>query len=331
MDFYRIRRIWNPEIFQGHNKKNSYFEGWYYKLVDEEEKNVYAFIPGISIVKQNNLSHAFIQIINGNTGDSQYFKFNINEFDYSMKNFEINIGENYFSLNNMVLNIEDKGFATKGEINFEGITPWPVKLLSPGVMGWYTFIPFMECYHSILSLTHSIKGCLEINNSIINFDNGIGYMEKDWGASFPSSWIWIQSNHFDKEKTSLTASIATIPWLTGNFTGFIIGLLYEGKLYRFTTYTGAKLRKVSIKDDKLFIEVKDKNYSLRIQVIKGKTGILHSPKAGVMKGKIYESLKSQVKILLYMEKGNKKQLIYEGWGRNAGLEITNAHQLIKSP
>ena len=55
-----------------------------------------------------------------------------------------------------------------------------VKLfLSPGIMGPYSFIPFMECYHGILSMNHKILGSLKYNDENISFNGGKCYMEKD--------------------------------------------------------------------------------------------------------------------------------------------------------
>ena len=49
-----------------------------------------------------------------------------------------------------------------GRLVFEGITPWPVSITSPGIMGWYAWVPKMECYHGVLSLDHRIQGDLQI-------------------------------------------------------------------------------------------------------------------------------------------------------------------------
>jgi len=100
-------------------------------------------------------------------------------------------------------------------------------------MGPYTFAPFMECNHGIVSMDHGISGSLVINGEEIDFTGGRGYIEKDWGHSFPSAYIWMQSNHFAANGISFKASVARIPWLTGNFTGFISGLMIDGRLYPF--------------------------------------------------------------------------------------------------
>ena len=36
-------------------------------------------------------------------------------------------------------------------------------------------------------------------------------------------------------------SVANVPWLRNSFDGFIVGFRHEGRLYPFTTYTGAKI------------------------------------------------------------------------------------------
>ena len=101
-------------------------------------------------------------------------------------------------------------------------TNGPNSFFSPGIMGPYSFIPFMECYHGILSMNHNISGVINHNGIDISFDGGKGYMEKDWGHSFPKAYIWMQSNHFSKPNISIKSSIAIIPWLKSSFIGHII-------------------------------------------------------------------------------------------------------------
>ncbi|MCK7537696.1 MAG: tocopherol cyclase family protein [Marinilabiliales bacterium] len=35
-----------------------------------------------------------------------------------------------------------------------------------------------------------------------DFSGGRGYIEKDWGHSFPSAYVWMQSNHFQLARIS---------------------------------------------------------------------------------------------------------------------------------
>ena len=133
-----------------------------------------------------------------------------------------------------------------GRLRFNGVAPWPVTLRSPGIMDWYAFVPFMECYHGVLSFDHEIRGLLAVDGQAVDFHGGRGYIEKDSGQAFPRAWIWLQTNHFGQPDICLTASVARIPWLGTAFRGFIVGFWWNGRLYRFATYTGAQVERLEV-------------------------------------------------------------------------------------
>lgn len=320
-------------MFQGDLKKKQYFEGWYFKIVDPKEEHLYAFIPGVSLDKKNKTSHSFIQMLDGRTGEAFYFEYPLKEFWASSDIFELKIGKSYFSNNRIELHINQDHHNIDGEIRFRNIVPWPKKFLSPGIMGYFSYIPFMECSHGILSMNHDLVGKLSVNNKIIDFTKGLGYIEKDWGKSFPSGYIWIQSNHFIKGQTSFMASIATIPFLGMQFTGYLIALWHGHRIYSFTTYTGAKIQGIKITPNSIRATVFDnknilvfeakKMHQRGLKAPKEKAGVLKSPTIGAMKGRIMESLTSKVALRLYNrdKNGKRKSLVFEDIGRNAGLEI----------
>mgnify|MGYP006263712567 CR=1 FL=1 len=64
---YKAEKNKNSSIFQGNKKTKKYFEGWYFKMVSEDEKAILSIIPGISLSENSSTQHAFIQIINGKT------------------------------------------------------------------------------------------------------------------------------------------------------------------------------------------------------------------------------------------------------------------------
>lgn len=299
---YLFSKLYNCGIFQGEGKIKHYFEGWYFKHVDKERQNILSIIPGISIEKDKSASHAFIQIIDGSTYNTYYVTYKIEDFSFSKDSFEIRIADNVFSGKGIELNINETEISLKGKLNYSNQIKWPSGITSPNSMGWYAFIPIMECYHGVLSMHHSIWGHLSLNNRIISFDGGIGYMEKDWGTSFPSSWVWLQSNHFDIENTSLMLSIAKIPWSHKSFTGLITGVWCNSKFYRFTTYTGAKISDIYFTDNEVNVKIVDKNYELLIEATQGKSGSLKAPVKGAMTGKILESINGEATIKLHDKK-----------------------------
>ena len=74
---YRIKKIFNPEVFQGKHKKTNYFEGWYYKIIDSKMENIYAIIPGVSLDEKTNDTHAFIQVLDAHSKEVNYFRYAI--------------------------------------------------------------------------------------------------------------------------------------------------------------------------------------------------------------------------------------------------------------
>jgi hypothetical protein len=188
-------------------------------------------------------------------------------------------------------------------------------------MGPFRFIPKMQTLHGILSFNHEIQGRVSLNERVIDFSSGRGYIEKDWGREFPSTWIWMQSNHFDQPHISFTASIAKIPWMKRSFTGFLIGLLYDGKVHRFTTYTRAKISSPQVSEKEVTFSVQDKRFMIEVIAQRSHGASLRSPVEGLMTGRIIESLDSCITLKFYKRTNGKMELIFEDTGRNAGLEV----------
>ncbi|MBH1941774.1 hypothetical protein I5677_12800 [Mobilitalea sibirica] len=314
---YRIRKIFYPELFQGKYKKKNYFEGWYFKLIDPTMKHAIAVIPGVSIGSGMQDSHAFIQVLlNNNT--VEIFRFHYTDFSYNEKKFEIRIANNYFSRDKIHLNLIGKDIIIKGKLSFYNIIKLPKTILKPGIMGYFSYIPFMECYHGIVNIHHNIQGFLGICQNQIDFTSGYGYIEKDWGKSFPKSWIWLQSNHFGEYDVSVMFSIADIPLFGYSFPGFISFIRLAEEIYVFATYTGAKLCQLKILKDYIWIVLKDRKYYLKIKVYHTNGGILKAPKNGFMKRDIIESINAKVEVQLT---DIHRNIIFKGTGTNTGLEI----------
>ena len=313
---YALRKIWRPEMFQGGNKKGKYFEGWYFKLASPDNA-VVSIIPGVSITSSRK-RHAFIQVVEGKTAETHYVEYPYAQFHYSKNKLELSIGSSYFSRDKMKLDIHHNGLSLTGEVEFSQQQTLPVRLFSPGIMGWYALVPFMECYHGVVSLDHRLQGSLTLGTKKISFTNGRGYIEKDWGRSFPSSWIWLQSNSFDHDGTSCMVSIARIPWIRKSFIGFLGLLSVRGSLYKFTTYTGARASIQEISDRFITICLEDKKHILKIRVTKGKPSGLKAPVNGAMSRTIHETVSAEIGVTLLSKAG---AILFEGQGRNGGLEI----------
>ena len=308
--------IKNPEIFQGEkylNKNKNYFEGWYFKNSNEEES--ISFIPGINIGEKS--KNAFIQVITNNS--SYFINYNILDFKFNTNPFFIKIGKTFFSKEKIHIEIEDNTQNLKiyGDLKYSNNKNIKTNFINHNIMGPFSYIPFMECNHAIISMKNNINGLIVINNKKINFNNNIGYIEKDWGCSFPKSYIWCQGNHFKKTNASFMLSIADIPFKIFNFMGIICSLIIDDKEYKFTTYNNAKIIKYKVEKDLIDITLKKSSYYLDIKSKNDKSFKLSAPVKGKMEKEIFESISSTVKVTL--RKNNV--IFFSDISTNCGLEI----------
>jgi hypothetical protein len=315
-----LRTTLDPSRYHGYGQQPPFFEGWYYKLVDAEQQHRLAIIPGIFHSSDPAKAHAFIQLLDGATGNANYFRYPRTLFWAARDRFDVRIGPNRFSDRFLTLNIDDVRHTIRGTVHFTQPTPWPVTLGAPGIMGWYAWVPFMETYHGVVSLDHGLRGQLTVDKDVVTFDGGRGYAEKDWGRSFPAGYVWMQTNHFTHPGTSLTASVAIIPWLRNAFAGFIIGLWHEGHLYRFATYTGARTEKLTISDERVTWIVRDKYRRLHIKAERKQGGLLYAPTREAMHDRVGETMLASISVALN-EWQSREQQIFRDTGRHAALEV----------
>ena len=184
-------------------------------------------------------------------------------------------------------------------------------------MGLFSYVPFMECNHAIISMKNKINGEIVINDSVINFNAGIGYIEKDYGCSFPKSYIWCQGNNFKNCDASFMLSIANIPFKLFNFRGIICSLMVDSVEYRFATYNNSKIIKFSTDDNILDIVLKKGDYYLCVKCNYGDGLKLIAPVKGVMKKDIIESITEDIRVTLI----KNKKVIFDDVSSNCGLEI----------
>ena len=307
----------HPQWYHGRDKNPPFFEGWYFKLVDRTERHAYAIIPGVFLSRDPAESHAFIQVLAGHRDQVFFQPYPFEEFWAADSAFDIRVGASRFTAEHIRLDLRAPALNLQGELSFTGRTPWPVTWHAPGTMGWYAWMPFLETYHGVISLDHTIQGSLALNDQSLDFTGGRGYIEKDWGKSFPEGWLWFQSNHFDSRGTSLTASVAIVPWLFRSFPGFTIGLWHAGRLYRFATYTGASITDLVITDERASVIVHDRDHRLELEVWRAGAGMLHAPSPTGMNRRTPETLNAKLEVRLTNAAG---ETLLRDTGRHSGLE-----------
>jgi tocopherol cyclase len=309
-------KVFRPWAFQGSKRRKNYFEGWYFKQVSAGRDTVYSFIPGISLSKDN--SHSFVQVINGLTGEVDYFEYPVSQFKASARDLRVEVGKSVFSFEGIKLDLKNENSNIEGELHFNSIDRYPSSLIIPGIMGWYSFVPFMECKHGVVSTGHKLEGRLLINGAEHNYNSGRGYIEKDWGKSFPESWIWLHCNTFNSTDASFTFSVAKIPWLGSYFIGFISYLKTDTGFYNFSTWSKASIKSITYKDNKLEMMFGNKRHHLSVKAVNNLPGKLKAPVRGSMSRMIKETVDASIQLELRDRSG---KVLFSETGTRAGLEI----------
>jgi len=234
------------------------FEGYYFK--HQSDKSTIAVIIG----KTDDCK--FIQVV---TEKDAFWFDGWGNCKFSSKGIKMDIG------------------GIKGHIYYGKLAP-----IKYDIMGIFKYFP-MECRHSIISMRHNLTGQIDINGEIIDFDGGLGYIEKDSGVSFPKSYLWLQCNFV--QNCSVSLSIANIPFYGLRFKGCICVLHYENTEYRLATYLGVKI--LCCKPEKVVL--KQGEYLLIINVLPRPGHDLAAPQNGKMNRTINECLNCPVRVRFY--------------------------------
>jgi hypothetical protein len=319
-----FQKIMSPILFQGNQAGAKYFEGWYYKQVSKDGRAAISLIPGVSLAKGD--YHCFVQYIYANLDEAAqetiktgYLKYSLDQFVTIDSPFAIRIANNAFSESKISLTLEDENLTIRGTLSLGAFREIKTSVVMPNIMGFFAYFPKMECYHGVISMEHTLHGILKINGKETDFNGGKGYLEKDWGTSFPARYIWVQCNHFKRKNACVFCSVADIPFLNKTFRGFICCLIADGDEYRFATYNRSKLKVERLTGEEISLLFEHGKTKLRVEAKMKNTGTLIAPKLGKMQEIIKEELFGEVKFTLY---NGQNTVIYEDAGNMAGIEVS---------
>ena len=315
------RGVRHPEAFHGRGRPGAWFEGWYLKLISADRSQRWAVIPGVfrGDGSRGATDEAFVQVLDGLTGRSWYHRFDPDQFWASEDEFAVIIAGNRFDASGITLDLPQ----VRGRVDFSSpMQPYPVTARTPGIMGWYAYLPIMECYHAIVSFGHELAGRLVIEGVECDFTGGRGYSEKDWGRSFPSGYVWAASNHLDHDgvpiaDASLVASTAIIPGLGRSFRGTIVALQRGPQISTWATWNGSRDDSLELTDSHVQWRLRGPDGSLELRAERVRGGLLHAPLRSAMHRRVEETLDARLEIHHVDPEGS----VFDAVGQCSGLEV----------
>ena len=236
----------------------SYFEGWYYRLTLSEIKQTFAFMYSIEdpIGQQANSGGA-VQILGI---DETYLCRSLNDINkffaakdclsfghwgktslttkpqpLPSKEFARYISEGYQAtayLNQGSIYDPVRDEYCRWEYQIEPIHGWGSSQQPQSTAGWLSYLPIFEPGWQITLARGLAAGWIEWRGKRYQFDSAIAYSEKNWGASFPQKWFWLNSNSFEnRSELALTAGggIRQVLWWQEEVA--LIGIHYRENFY----------------------------------------------------------------------------------------------------
>ncbi|MEA5012884.1 MAG: tocopherol cyclase family protein [Angelakisella sp.] len=291
--------------YHGKNKPTAFFEGWY--LRHQNGKDTLALIPAFHC-DQSGTSSASLQVITNH--QSWWVPFDANLFCADDKTFDVFLGQNRFCRKGVYLDIDTDDLKLRGILEYGEFTPPQYSMMGP-----FSLLPAMECNHGILSFGHTVSGSVLLNGCTLDFSSSTGYIEKDWGKSFPKGYVWTQCNRFGTVPCSIFISVAQIPLGAFEFTGCIASVVYGAQEMRLATYLGAKVLRVSHNE----IILRQGKVLLWAQLLEFQEHPLRAPNLGGMDRIIHESAACRVRYRLFCNDVLKLDLT----SRQAGFEWNN--------
>lgn len=287
-----LKRIFDPNRFHGARKKKNFFESWYIKITDKENKYSYVFIIGIIKGKIKEEGNTFIHVLDGYNKKTYYLKYPKESFQVLNNPLRIIIDKNFFSLSEIKFSNNDSTLQIVGSLKFIDTIDLSNRRLNSG---WHVCI-----------FNGEIIGKLWINSIEMDFTGGKVYIDKTWGKRFLENYIIVQANNFLKSNVALTLLIGNKSLWWFNCKTLIVGFLYGSNIYKFTTFNKSNV-KMKFTSNELILTLIHEENQLIVKTIYNPNDFLN---LDVVKGNLKVSITSNTSVELIDL--YRKRLLFQG-------------------
>lgn len=246
-----------PSSLRGDFDRDKYFEGWFQKIYSVEHQSSFVIIYGYATRNAND-SFGFIQLrIPEHQPLLMYFP--KEEVICDPVQHHVRIGEHLLTTEDISINTDEIG------INLKLIDNQPIRTFKNS-MGYSYVIPNLPCYHAVLNKSHLVSGEVRNRNASYSFDSEMGYLEKNWGTSFPENYVWLHALDPKDPGVSLLFSQAEIKWLGRTFVKHVGHFQYEGNTIDLRQLWNSVISIVRLSSEKHLIRILSKSIQIEISI-----------------------------------------------------------------
>jgi tocopherol cyclase len=308
------------------NSQSTYFEGWYFKVSDPATKKSFLFIYAVyNPDGKTPDSTAFMMAGNNSPGTAAliYQNFGVETFAASYDRFDIGVGsENRASGDAQKLHAEgsvaDATNQCSWSFDLQVTETWA------NTMGWMENLPNLQTYWYVGAMKARATGWIQWNNEYYEFENILGYQEKNWGDEFPETWYWLQANNFDStEACCLSVGGASMPIGPATFRACGIGFRYKEKLYTFSFPQQPAKITADIEPGVWHLEGRKGRHKIMIDGSCDTEQLMNlmNPTIGGIKPWTWESVNGSIRVRLYEKVLMRWRLVVDTSSDLAGVEF----------
>lgn len=281
-----------PSGLRGTINRQNFFEGWFQKIYSMEHQASVVIIYGYATQNPPD-RFGFIQILVPDEHPQCYY-FPKQEVRMDPTNHIVRMGKNLLSTQEVLISTE------LFQINLRMSVTYPIRGLKNS-MGYTYYIPNLPCYHAVLNPAHLVSGSIEYHGKSILLTNERGYLEKNWGTSFPQDYLWLHALDPNDSGVSVLFSYASIEWMGKSFDKHVGHIRFRG-----IEIDLRELRQVEIQCEKKSpsvygISLISKTVSLVIEVISVKQVMFKGPNYGKLSRDILHHADSKIFVTLTSE------------------------------
>ena len=300
---------YKPNSIRGNFERNKYFEGWFQKVYSKEHNVPFILIYGYATNNSAD-NFGFLQVLLPNqTPEIIYFP--KNEVSCDIEQHIFRMGKNLLTLE--LIRINTHGLSI--DLNLKNVNPMRTFKNS---MGYTYFIPNLPCYHSVLNTAQNVSGEIQHNGVCYTLNNAMGYLEKNWGTTFPESYFWVHAVDPNNPRISLLFSRAKIVWLGKTYVKHVGYLCLDGQQIELRDLNNFKVSINNISPENRIIHIRSASVQLDLSLEYGREVEFNGPEDGALSRLIQHRTDAKIDVLLTYE-NRKHQFQMVGNFEDIGL------------
>lgn len=303
--------IHKPSSLQGNFDRNKYFEGWFHKIYSSKYKASFIVIYGYATGNSTN-KFGFIQVHIPNQ-QVLIMYFDKNEIFCDPNQHVIRMGAHVLTTHKIDINTNEIG------IQLDLTNNQPIRTFKNS-MGYNYVIPNLPCYHAILNKSHTISGEIRAGDTSFVMGKDMGYLEKNWGTSFPDNYIWLHAVDPTNTEVNLLFSQAEIKWMGGTFLRHLGYLNFENECIDFRQFKNSEVSSTFVGSEKQLIRFSSKLIELEISIVLGGQVLFKGPEDGALRRDIVHYTDAFMEVKL---KRNAETTVFRLVGNYENVQITN--------